>query len=96
MVPARLHPFSVETGLAPSCLHHLTRRGRRGKPRLYGKFQNAPAPYALAVIVSSPCPFGPVSRTLNRMAKPRPTNPKTEKIHIPNPYPPGLSNPACE
>jgi len=46
------------------------------------------------VIVSSPCPCGPVSRIRNRMAKVSPTKPRIEKIHMPSPYPPGLSSPA--
>jgi len=65
-------------------------RGKRGKPRLHGKASR----YAFAVIVSSPWPWGPVSRIRSKMAKVSPTNPRIEKIHMPSPYPPGLSKPA--
>jgi len=47
-------------------------------------------------IVSSPWPWGPVSRIRSRMAKVRPTNPNTEKIHIPRAYPPTFCKPAPE
>src|SRR5260370_30811369 len=36
------------------------------------------------VIVSSPCPCGPVSRIRRRIANAIPTNPSTENIHIPS------------
>jgi len=87
--PILTHTPPVETGLAPSCRHHRTRGRKRGEPRLYGK-----ACYAFAVIVSSPWPCGPVSRIRSKMAKVSPTNPRIEKIHMPSPYPPGLSSPA--
>ena len=80
------HPTQPGTPILP---HLSCRGGRRGKPRLHGK-----ACYAFAVIVSSPWPCGPVSRIRSRMAKVSPTNPRIEKIHMPSPYPPGLSRPA--
>ena len=55
-----------------------------------------PAPQApvFVVIVSKPCPCGPVSRMRKRIEKARPTKPSIEKIHIPRAYPPGFAKPA--
>jgi len=66
----------------------------RQETRQAASLRETRACYAFAVIVSSPWPYGPVSRIRSKMAKVSPTNPRIEKIHMPSPYPPGLSRPA--
>ena len=66
----------------------------RQETRRAASLRESIALYAFAVIVSNPWPWGPVSRILSKMAKVSPTNPRIEKIHMPSPYPPGLSSPA--